>query len=184
MTKCIQCQTETNNPKFCSRSCAVTYNNKKIAKRTALPPKKSYCLFCRKQIINSKHTRKYCNLKCFQNHQFELRSKQFEQNGIIYSKDKFDTSTSFLKRYFLKKQKNKCKICGLVNNWNNHHLILILDHINGIPNDWSITNLRLICPNCDSQLSTYKRRNKNGGRYYRKSHNQESNPSIKGTNFV
>lgn len=27
-------------------------------------------------------------------------------------------------------------------------------------------NLRCICPNCDSQLDTYKSKNKNGARYY------------------
>jgi len=36
VVKCIQCSNDTTNPKFCSRSCAATYNNtvkpKKIAK--------------------------------------------------------------------------------------------------------------------------------------------------------
>ncbi|WIM86214.1 hypothetical protein PT015_14985 [Candidatus Mycobacterium wuenschmannii] len=29
-------------------------------------------------------------------------------------------------------------------------------------------NLRLICPNCDSQLPTYKARNRGSGRHYRR----------------
>ena len=28
MIKCIQCDTETSNPKFCTKSCAAKYNNK------------------------------------------------------------------------------------------------------------------------------------------------------------
>jgi len=30
---CVQCNKETSNPKFCSKSCSVTYNNKFKAKR-------------------------------------------------------------------------------------------------------------------------------------------------------
>lgn len=41
--KCIHCKLETNNPKYCSRSCAVTVNNKK---RRIL----KYCAVCKIQI--------------------------------------------------------------------------------------------------------------------------------------
>jgi hypothetical protein len=56
--------------------------------------------------------------------------------------------------------KNKCQICHLLPEWNGSPLTLRLDHINGKPNDNRIENLRLICANCDSQLSTYAGRNK------------------------
>ena len=43
----------------------------------------------------------------------------------------------------------------------------VLDHIDGdASNNWK-TNLRLICPNCDSQLDTYKSKNKNSARKFR-----------------
>lgn len=38
--------------------------------------------------------------------------------------------------------------------WGGKHLPLILDHISGNNLDNSPGNLRLLCPNCDSQLST------------------------------
>jgi len=52
----------------------------------------------------------------------------------------------------------KCIKCGLNDNWNSEKLVLILDHINGINNDNRLENLRFVCPNCNSQLSTHCRK--------------------------
>ena len=52
---------------------------------------------------------------------------------------------------------NKCAICGLASKWQNKKLVLILDHINGINNDNRQENLRLLCPNCNSQQPTFCR---------------------------
>lgn len=46
--------------------------------------------------------------------------------------------------------------------WNGKPLPTTLDHVNGNQNDNSTSNLRLLCPNCDSQLPT--RGGKNKGR--------------------
>lgn len=54
---------------------------------------------------------------------------------------------------------NICSECGLKPEWCGKKLVMILDHINGISNDNSITNLRLLCPNCNSQSSTFAGRN-------------------------
>lgn len=54
-----------------------------------------------------------------------------------------------------------CAICGMEATWEGKPLTLILDHINGIPNDNELSNLRLVCPNCNSQLPTHAgRKNK------------------------
>jgi hypothetical protein len=45
---------------------------------------------------------------------------------------------------------------------------LVLDHIDGNPTNNCRENLRLVCPNCDSQLATYKSRNRGNGRHYRR----------------
>jgi len=37
--------------------------------------------------------------------------------------------------------------------WNGNRLPLILEHINGVNSDNRVSNLRLLCPNCDSQNS-------------------------------
>ena len=47
--------------------------------------------------------------------------------------------------------------------------MFVLDHIDGNADNNNRENLRLICPNCDSQLDTYKSKNKNSARAkYRK----------------
>jgi 5-methylcytosine-specific restriction endonuclease McrA len=53
----------------------------------------------------------------------------------------------------------ECSSCGIAD-WQGQPLSLHLDHINGINNDHRLENLRLLCPNCHSQTSTYAGRNK------------------------
>jgi 5-methylcytosine-specific restriction endonuclease McrA len=52
----------------------------------------------------------------------------------------------------------RCYICGL-RNWRGKRLSLTLDHINGNNGDWALENLRLLCPNCNSQTETFSGRN-------------------------
>ena len=54
----------------------------------------------------------------------------------------------------------KCACCLIGPDWNGKPMPLILDHKNGINNDNRLQNLRFVCSNCDSQLPTYKSRNK------------------------
>lgn len=53
-----------------------------------------------------------------------------------------------------------CSVCFCEPFHNGKPLTLELDHINGISNDNRIENLRWICPNCHSQTTTYKGKNK------------------------
>ena len=67
-----------------------------------------------------------------------------------------------LKRRLIKEGllKETCYICGIGKIWNNKPLTLQLDHINGKNTDNRIDNLRLLCPNCHSQTSTFSGRNR------------------------
>jgi len=58
----------------------------------------------------------------------------------------------------------KCACCGLGPEWHGKPMPLILDHINGVNNDNRLENLRFVCSNCDSQLPTYKSKNRTNGR--------------------
>lgn len=53
-----------------------------------------------------------------------------------------------------------CDCCGIGPEWCGKPMPLILDHINGVNNDNRLENLRFVCSNCDTQLDTYKSRNK------------------------
>lgn len=79
---------------------------------------------------------------------------------------------SWVKKYILKEQEHRCSICGCTDTWNGKSLVFILDHIDGHAHNNIRTNLRLICPNCDSQLDTYKSKNKNSDRVYYHSHHR------------
>ena len=56
--------------------------------------------------------------------------------------------------------KNECEICGHNGIWHGEKLVMVLDHINGVGNDNRIKNLRMLCPNCNSQTKTFAGRNK------------------------
>ena len=70
--KCCQCQEETTNPKFCSRSCSTKESNK-IPKRK----KTKQCKECNSLILGN-HT--YCT-KCWDN-----RIKDMSLSDAIYKK--------------------------------------------------------------------------------------------------
>jgi hypothetical protein len=74
-------------------------------------------------------------------------------------------TTSSLKARLLREGvlRNQCYICGSLPVWQGQPLVLILDHINGDRADHRLENLRLLCPNCNSQQRTFAGRNK--GRY-------------------
>tara|TARA_B100000768_G_C11133253_1_gene312730 strand:- start:299 stop:730 length:432 start_codon:yes stop_codon:yes gene_type:complete len=55
-------------------------------------------------------------------------------------------------------KEHECESCG-IKDWNNNPISLELDHIDGDRTNHSLDNLRILCPNCHSQTSTYRGRN-------------------------
>ncbi|MBV9546260.1 MAG: HNH endonuclease [Chloroflexi bacterium] len=79
-------------------------------------------------------------------------------------------SSTYEDRFRLKKRllsagllHDVCAVCGITE-WQGRKLVLELDHVNGVGDDHRIANLRLLCPNCHSQTSTYCGRNRRLGR--------------------
>ena len=123
------------------------------------------CLCCGQKIPEG---RKYCSLKCMSQHQHELKMKEVEEkNGV-------GCDIRRIKDYIIKIRGHKCEICGNTE-WMGKPIPLVLDHINGNGLDDRLDNLRIVCANCDAQLPTYKSKNKNGMRKYRKVYNDTYN---------
>ena len=67
------------------------------------------------------------------------------------------------KRFVSDRDGYHCSECNL-DEWRGKKIVLILDHINGDPSNNLPANLRLLCPNCDSQMPTFSGRNRGNGR--------------------
>lgn len=158
---CRNCDNPLNYSKryniFCGHSCAASFNNNgKVKNFTTGKWAKKECKFCGKITKNPK----YCSFDCQKKFNWNKKEKEIEETGII-------PAVNTGKKYLRKIRGNKCEICNLTK-WREKDIVMILDHIDGNSEDNSLKNLRLICPNCDSQTSTYKGRNKGNGRHSRR----------------
>ena len=145
--KCKFCKKYTNNPKFCNRSCAAKYNNRKYPKRVATT---NSCLSCNKLIASDK---KYCNQSCQWDYVFETETRNRVESGLV-------NSASTLKNYITRTIGYICVICGNKGEHLKKPLTLQLDHIDGNSDNNFPTNLRLLCPNCHTQTETFVTRQK------------------------
>ncbi len=70
-----------------------------------------------------------------------------------------------IKRYLRRKFGNKCCLCGWLKvNLKTEQVPLVADHIDGNWRNNIESNLRLLCPNCDSLTPTYAGLNRGNGR--------------------
>lgn len=119
------------------------------------------CLACGQKTPNPR----YCSNQCQRDHEWQQVVAKIKATG------RAPVGTSgqcrFAKRYLLEFQGRVCAICGL-SEWRGQPVPLVLDHINGDSADWQISNLRLVCGNCDMQLPTFKSKNRGKGRAWRR----------------
>lgn len=114
----------------------------------------------------SKRSQKvYCGNAC----QASARRKSSLQRWLESGDAWIGTSRGhYIREYLAAAQSGRCAICGGASVWLDLPLALVLDHIDGDPTNNRRENLRLVCPNCDSQLATYKSRNRGNGRHFRR----------------
>ena len=128
---------------------------------------KCNCIQCNNEFIKSKNSYgKFCSNQRSGKYRSDLNYNNYLKDNSIANGFKHMRN---YKNRFLDEQNHKCSMCGMDNVWNGNPIIFILDHIDGHSDNNERSNLRLICPNCDSQLDTYKSKNKNSDRSkYRK----------------
>lgn len=80
---------------------------------------------------------------------------------VLIRGSKYRGSTSWLKSRLIRAGmlRNECYECGQGPIWRGKKLVMVLDHINGKGFDHRIENLRVLCPNCNSQTDTFAGRN-------------------------
>lgn len=108
------------------------------------------CLHCQKEGHHYPTVKlgKFCNRQCQADHQWSSITKIKIISGSCTNKGQ-------LKRYLRELHGDKCELCPQGPIHNGKPLVLQLDHINGNSDDNSVSNLRLLCPNCHTQTETY-----------------------------
>lgn len=123
------------------------------------------CKLCSKLIYST--SRSGLCVDCYNNQRKLAKIERWKQTGDTNCKVS-STIRGCIREYILQKQEYKCNICGITNKWNGKVLNFVLDHIDGDASNNVEANLRLVCPNCDSQLDTFKSKNKNSARKHRR----------------
>lgn len=138
------------------------------------------CLNCGNLFVAwSRRYSKYCCIKCQQAFEHKEGYKKLLVGDPSIMRANY--SPKAYKQDILEEQGGVCDICHSLPIHNGKPLTFILDHIDGHAANNKRDNLRCICPNCDSQLDTYKSKNKHGDRhYYRYRYNGSALEEIQG----
>jgi 5-methylcytosine-specific restriction endonuclease McrA len=143
--KCLNCPVETTNPKFCSQSCAASYNNKLYPKKKR---KIKLCAICSEPVDNK-------SIYCIK-HKSDGKNLVYTISDAINAYSKHHRSSAFAlirsraRAVAIKFGINSCQNCG----YDKHIEVCHKKPISSFPietfinvvNDMS--NLLFLCPNC------------------------------------
>lgn len=193
-----------NIPKYCSRECANSrshsdetklkiqnsvrlkhpdkiYHNDPIIRKhkvekTVKPIK--YCGECG-NIVLGRNSKLFCSHECAIQNRLKEKRNEIAMH-LLSGKNYTNTNNlSIVKETLIHMRGHQCERCKETV-WMGEPIPLVLDHINGRSSESTLTNLRLICANCDRQTDTYGSKNKNSDRrvrkeYYKKFYSPVSN---------
>lgn len=179
--------------KFCCRNCAATFNNvkrgqrseetknrisqtlkskyskplkinkEKRIKKNVRPILQKICDWCGKTFETREKNRKFCCTQCSNDSRKEHLWKEWLSNPKKYPNGNYHLNYNFKKR-IMEEQNNQCAVCGCKPWHNGKPLVFVFDHIDGNAANNDRKNIRAVCPNCDSQLDTFKSKNKKSAR--------------------
>jgi len=125
------------------------------------------CKVCQLEFTSDQRHNLYCSLLCHAEEKKRIKVEEMLALG-------FDNSSQCrrAKRYIIDTKGHMCEICKLTE-WLGQPIPLTLDHINNNPEDSSLINLRVICPNCDRLTPNFGSKNRGNGRASRRQRYQE-----------
>jgi Zn finger protein HypA/HybF involved in hydrogenase expression len=157
MVKCKKCETNFEPQKGLKSFCSLSCRNSRV----------------RTDEIKNKISEGVKNSEKFKQGQINRNKfidykKIAEKNKESWNKKilnaKYETlSFGRLKKRIKLEQKNKCNKCG-INSWNDKPITLELEHKDGNNQNNKRENLECLCPNCHSQTSTWRGKNKTNKR--------------------
>ena len=142
MKKCVYCNIETNNPKFCSRSCAAKFTNK--------TPKRKRTKTCKNCNAYIRSDVSYCTL-CWKE---QIIPNDILLSEAIYTKHHKSSAFALIRQRARKiasdNNMSVCENCGYSKHVEIAHILPIssfsLDTPLSVIND--VSNLKALCPNC------------------------------------
>lgn len=158
MIECTRCLKPTSNLKFCSRSCAVAYNNACSPKRVRTSP---VCRRCK--ITPTEGVPRVCDncrvrSQAYSVEQFGLEWESGRHDG---SAGKYGFASRLLKRWLVMSRGEKCEICGWCEvNPTSRRVPIEMEHIDGDRTNNRVGNVILLCPNHHSLTATWKSLNR------------------------
>jgi 5-methylcytosine-specific restriction endonuclease McrA len=142
MNICKQCEKETKNPSFCSRSCSAVYNNK-------ISPKRQLAGSCYSCSCPIRSTRKFCK-PCWKQ---ETAAKDMTLDEASYLNHHRSSCFALVRsraREIFRKANKECSNCG----YKKHVEVCHIKSISSFSPDTLLSvinskdNLVLLCPNC------------------------------------
>lgn len=129
---------------FCSRKCHTTHVKSSLL---------ATCRYCGDSFARGSIKAQYCSRAC----------SNKGRKGMVYdgSLKACKYTASVLRRVAVINAYGEfCAICGTPPEWRGKFLQLQVDHIDGDRTRNNLVNLRLLCPNCHTQTTTWGSRKK------------------------